>query len=155
MPFTTEQRYQILTFLNEALLRTDATRSQYDTYSGDFYRFDATLSPTEYQKNRPVPLMFEEADIWQRLDNIELKSEFLVSQVVQILTDLQATERAIINERISVNSALKKADVLEWETGSRTSGMFAQRDEFIEKLRYQLGLPPSPNNWGGGTLLRS
>lgn len=156
MPFTLEQRYQILTALNEALLRTDQMRSQYSDYSGEFYRFDATLTPTEYQKNRPVPLLFQKDDIWQRLDNIEAESEFLVSQVMQIMTSFETVERAIINEQSSPNAALKKADVLEWE-GSRTSGMFAQRDDLIEKLRYQLGLPPSPDPSGGsgGMLLRS
>lgn len=157
MPFTLEQRYQILTALNEALLRTDQMRAQYADSPNDFYRFDATLTPTEYQKNRPVPLVFQEDDIWRRLDNIEQKSEFLINQVLQIMADFQMVERAIVGERSSVNSALKKADVLEWETGSRSAGMFAQRDDLIEKLRYQLGLPPSPDlmGGGGGMLLRS
>ncbi|MEH2201209.1 hypothetical protein [Nostoc sp.] len=153
MPFTLEQRYQILTALNEAYLRTDQMRSQYADAPSDFYRFDATLTPTEYQKNRPVPLLFQEDDIWQRLDRIEQKSEFLVNQVLQIMTDFQMIERAIFSERSSVNSALKKADVLEWETSSRSAGMFAQRDDLIEKLRYQLGLPPSPDSMGGGGML--
>jgi hypothetical protein len=157
MPFTLEQRYQILTVLNEALLRTDLLRSQYADAPNDFYRFDATLAPTEYQKNRPVPLVFQEDDIWQRLDNIEQKSEYLVNQVLQIMADFQMVEKAIVSERSSVNSALIKADVLEWDVRSRSSGMFAQRDDLIEKLRYQLGLPPSPDSMGGGggILLRS
>lgn len=153
MPFTLEQRYQILTALNEALLRTDQMRSQYSDYSGGFYRFDATLTPTEYQKNRPVPLLFNKDDIWQRLDNIEAESEFLVNQTLQIMADLQSIEQAIIKERSSVNSALIKADVLEWDVRSRSSGMFAQRDDLIEKLRYQLKLPPSPDPMGGGGML--
>lgn len=157
MPFTLEQRYQILTALNEAFLRTDQMRSQYADAPNDFYRFDATLTPTEYQKNRPVPLFFQEDDIWQRLDKIEQKSEFLVNQVLQIMADFQMVEKAIVSERSSVNSALIKADVLEWDVRSRSSGMFAQRDDLIEKLRYQLGLPPSPDSMGGGggILLRS
>jgi tetrahydromethanopterin S-methyltransferase subunit G len=153
MSFTLEQRYQILTALNEALLRTDQMRSQYADAPNDFYSFDATLTPTEYQKNRPVPLLFQEEDIWQRLDKIEQRSEFLVNQVLQIIADFKTVERAIVNERSSVNSALKRADVLEWETGSRSVGMFAQRDDLIEKLRYQLGLPPSPDSMGGGGIL--
>lgn len=157
MPFTLEQRYQILTALNEALLRTDQMRSQYADAPNDFYRFDATLTPTEYQKNRPVPLVFQEDDIWQRLDNIEQKSEFLVNQLLQIMANFQSVEMTIVSERSSVNSALKKADVLEWETASRSAGMFSQRDDLIEKLRYQLSLPPSPSsmNGGGAMLLRS
>lgn len=157
MPFTLEQRYQILTALNEALLRTDQMRSQYADAPNDFYRFDATLTPTEYQKNRPVPLVFQEEDIWQRLDKIEQKSEFLVNQVLRIIADFQAVERAIVNERTSVNSALVKADVLEWDVRSRSTGMLTQRDDLIEKLRYQLKLPPSPDAMGGsgGILLRS
>ncbi|MEH2393881.1 MAG: hypothetical protein V7K21_20180 [Nostoc sp.] len=153
MPFTLEQRYQIITALNEALLRTDQMREQYADPPNDFYRFDATLTPTEYQKNRPVPLVFKEDDIWQRLDKIEQKSEFLVNQVLQIMADFLSVERAIVSERSSVNSALKRADVLEWDTGSRSAGMFSQRDDLIEKLRYQLSLPPSPDSMGGGGML--
>ncbi|WP_414755571.1 hypothetical protein [Anabaena sp. CCY 9910] len=153
MPFTEAQRYQTLTYLNEALLRTDQTRSQYSDYSGEFYRFDATLTPTEYQKNRPTPLLFQKDDIWQRLDAIELESEYLVTQFSQILSNLQTVETAILDERSSVNSALIKADVLEWDTRSRTSGMIASRDDLIEKLRYQLKLPPSPDSMGGGGML--
>lgn len=157
MPFTLEQRYQILTALNEALLRTDQMRSQYADAPNDFYRFDATLTPTEYQKNRPVPLLFQEDDIWQRLDRIEQKSDFLVEQTLQIMADFVLVERAIVSERTSVNSALVKADVLEWDVRSRSTGMLTQRDDLIEKLRYQLGLPPSPDpmSGGGGMLLRS
>ncbi|MFN6572404.1 hypothetical protein [Dendronalium sp. ChiSLP03b] len=157
MLFALEQRYQILTALNEALLRTDQMRGQYADCSGEFYRFDASLNPTEYQANRPTPLLFQKDDIWQRLDNIEAESEFLVTQVVQILTNLQTIERAIVSERSSVNSALIRADVLEWDTRSRTTGMLTGRDDLIEKLRYQLGLPPSPDlmGGGGGMLLRS
>jgi hypothetical protein len=152
--FTLEQRYQILTFLNQALMRTDAMKSQYSEYQGDFYRFDGTLTPTEYQKNRPVPLTFHRDDIWKRLDAIDAESEYLVKQVLEVVEGLQKLEGAITSERSSPNAALIKADVLEW-AGSRTSGMFAQRDDFIEKLRYFLNLPPSPNDWGGGGLIRS
>jgi hypothetical protein len=153
MPFTLEQRYQILTALNEALLRTDQMKSQYADTPNDFYRFDATLTPTEYQKNRPVPLVFQEDEIWQRLDKIEQKSEFLVNQVLQIMADFLMVERAIVTERSSINSALIKADVLEWDVRSRSTGMFTQRDDLIERLRYQLGLPPSPDSMGGGGML--
>lgn len=156
MPLTDEQRYQALTFLNEALLRTDQLRSQYSDYSGEFYRFDATLSPTEYQKNRPVLLLFQKDDIWARLDAIEAESEILVTQFQAILVNLQTIETAIISERSSTNSSLIRADVLEWQPGSRTSGMTDQRDDLIEKLRYRLNLPPSPDPiGGGGMLLRS
>ncbi|MHC5779684.1 hypothetical protein [Nostoc sp.] len=156
MPFTLEQRYQILTALNEAFLRTDQMRSQYADAPNDFYRFDATLTPTEYQKNRPVPLLFQEDDIWQRLDRIEQRSDFLVQQTLQIMTDFLLVERAIASERSSVNSSLIRADVLEWQPGSRSTGMLIQRDDLIEKLRYQLSLPPSPDPIGGsGMLLRS
>ncbi|MBD2437342.1 hypothetical protein [Nostoc sp. FACHB-110] len=159
MPFTEEQRYQTLTFLNQALLRTDQMRAQSSDYSGDFYRFDATLTPTEYQKNRPVPLLFQKDDIWARMDAIENEAEYLVEQVQGVLDGLQTQERAIASERSSPNSALKRADVLEWEVGGggRSAGMFAQRDNYVENLRYFLNLPPSPDPTGGsgGMLLRS
>jgi hypothetical protein len=156
MPFTLEQRYQVLTLLNEALLRTHQQRAQWDDYGGEFRRFDAKLSPTEYQENRPKPTLFTEGEIWTRLDDIEQKSEFLVKQVLGVVSKLEQVEQALDQERMSPNSALKKADVLEWEVGSRSQGMTSLRDELIEKLRYHLGLPPSPScDWGGGMLLRS
>ena len=156
MPFTEQQRYQTLTFLNEALLRTDQMRAQYSSHEGEFYRFDASLNPTEYQANRPTPQLFEKNDIWSRLDSIEIESSFLVGHVQQLLEDLQTLERALLTERSSVNSALVKADVLEWDIHSRASGMVSGRDDLIEKLRYQLKLPPSPDSsHGNGILFRS
>ena len=156
MSFTLQQRFQTLTFLNQALWRTDAYRDQYSGYGdgSEFYRFDATLTPTEYQKNRPVPLVFQQSDIWSRMDMLEATSEYLVQQVQSILQTLENVEKAITAERSSPNAALVKADVLEWDVGRRTAGMYAQRDESIEQLRNILGLPPSPND-GGGMLLRS
>lgn len=158
MPFTDENRYDTLTLLNQALLRTDQMRAQYADAPSDFYRFDATLTPTEYQKNRPVPLLFQKDDIWSRMDAIEAESEYLVTQVTTILTNLKTLETSIKNERSSPNASLKRADVLEWEVGGmsgRSGGMLTQRDEYIENLRYFLNLPPSPDPMGGGMLLRS
>ncbi len=158
MPFTDENRYDTLTYLNQALLRTDQMRAQYADTPTDFYRFDATLTPTEYQKNRPVPLLFEKDDIWERMDNVQTESEYLVTLVVAILSSLKTLEVAIAEERSSPNANLKRADVLEWETGGlsgRSGGMLKQRDEYIENLRYYLNLPPSPDPMSGGILLRS
>jgi hypothetical protein len=155
MPFSLEQRYLILTQLNNALLRTEQIKAQYENYDGDFWRFNAVLSPTEYQANRPIPLMFQKEDIWQRLDKIEAESEFLVNQVLEVTIALQNLEKAIASERSSPNSALIKADVLQWDAGSRASGMLTQREEYIEQLRYHLGLPPTARISGGARLERS
>jgi hypothetical protein len=149
MPFSLEQRYKILTYLNTALLRSTEQRANYQDWGGDLYHFSAKLNPTEYQANRSRPLLFEEADIWRRLDNLEAKSEFLVNQVLEVCSDLEQVEINLKNERMSANGALKKADVLEWDTASRTSGMETLRDEFIEKLRYFLELPPTPQSGNG------
>ncbi|BDA74377.1 hypothetical protein CAL7716_085430 [Calothrix sp. PCC 7716] len=156
MPFSLEQRYKILTYLNTALLRSTEQRANHQDWCGDLYHFSAKLNPTEYQANRPRPLLFEESDIWRCLDNLEAKSEFLVNQVLEVCKDLEAVETNLKNERMSANGALKKADVLEWDTANRTSGMEALRDELIEKIRYFLELPPTPqsNNWST-SLFRS
>lgn len=156
MPFTLEQRHKILTFLNLALLRNHQMQQQWGEYQGEFYHMTAKLNPTEYQANRPRPLLFEQDDIWKRLEKIERQSEFLVAQTLSVLSDLEAVETAIKQEQTSPNSALKKADVLEWDVSIRASGMKSQKDELIEKLRYFLELPPTPQSSNfGASLYRS
>jgi len=160
LTFTTAQQYLILKFLNEAYLRTDLMRANYNDQPGAFYVFDAQLNPTEYQKDRPVPLLFQTTDIFPRLANIEalavtLQDNIVVQMVLDILTSLQNIESAILTERSSANSALIQADVLKWDVNQRLQGMLSQRDDLIEKMRYQLGLPPSPDPIGGSSLARS
>ncbi|MBW4598907.1 MAG: hypothetical protein KME29_04665 [Calothrix sp. FI2-JRJ7] len=153
MPFSLEQRYKILTHLNTALLRSTEQRANYEDWGAELYHLSAKLNPTEYQANRPRPLVFEKDDIWRRLDKIEAESEFLVNQALEVVSDLDLVESNLKKERSSVNSALKKADVLEWDTSARSDAMLAQRDELIERLRYFLELPPTPQHGGGGASL--
>jgi hypothetical protein len=156
MPFTLEQRHKILTLLNLSLLRSHAVQANFADYSGDFYNMNAVLSPTEYQANRPRPLLFEEDEIWARLDKIENKSEFLVQQTLEALDDCDRIEKALKTLRSSPNYALKRADVLEYEQSQRSAGMEMERDEAIGRLRYFLDLPPIPAAGGGGaTTARS
>ncbi len=150
---TEEQRYKILTHLNFALIRSYEMRANYENFSGDLWHINAKLNPTEYQANRPVPLIFQKDDIWQRIDNIEAESPFLEAQLLQALEDLEATEANLKSTRGNGNYALVKADVLEWDVGLKLSGMESDRDEQIEKLRMLLSLPPTPGR-GGGTPLQ-
>jgi hypothetical protein len=156
MPFTLETRHKILTVLNLALLRSHQLRSNYDNYSGEFYNMNAVLSPTEYQANRPRPLMFEKNEIWSRLGKIEAESEFLVQQVQEVVEDCDRLEKSLKAIRGSTSYALKRADVLEYDVTLKTAGIEEERDIAIEKLRYFLDLPPSPTvEAGGGATGRS
>ncbi|MBD2019173.1 hypothetical protein H6F43_03110 [Leptolyngbya sp. FACHB-36] len=155
MPFTLEQRYAILTHLNLSLLRSAQMQSNYADYSGDFRRYDAVLSPTEYQANRPQPLLFKEADIWKRLNDLEAKSEFLVQSVVTIVDDLTDVETQLKAARKNPNYALFKTAELEWALAEKLSGLHLQRDEAIAQLRYHLNLPPMPAAQGGAATIRS
>jgi hypothetical protein len=151
MPFTLEQRYKVLTHLNLALLRSHQMRANWEDYSGDFWRLNAKLTPTEYQENRPVPLLFEEDDIWARLNGIEAKSQYLVTQVIDVIERLDKMKQALDDTMSSANYAMTRADVIEWDVRFKTSGIDKRQDQAIEDLRYFLGLPPTPTIAGGGT----
>lgn len=155
MPFTLEQRYAVLTHLNLSLLRSAQMQSNYADYSGDFRRYDAVLSPTEYQANQPQPLLFKEADIWDRLNKLDEKSEFLVQQVGELVKDLSEVETELKKARKNPNYALFKTAELEWQLSEKLSGLHLQRDEAIAQLRYHLNLPPMPAAQIGAMTIRS
>lgn len=153
MPFADSDTFRALNHLNKALWRSATMRETYQDYDGRFFNFNATLNPTEYQGNQPVPILFEENDIRDRLNKIQAKSEYQVQQVIQVLDDLDKLEKGLKTERSSVNAALKRADTVEWFEGQRTGGMESQRDASVEDLRYYLGLPPTAPPRGGGAVL--
>lgn len=155
MTFTAEERLKVLHSLNQALLRSHQQHMSYEGYSGDFYRMDAVLSPTEYQASTPQPLLFEEADINQRLDAIVLRSATETAQVRAIIVDLDNTEVLIKGLLTDPNYSIRKLDKVEIDLSRRTEGAIAYRNEMIERLRYRLGLPPTPQPQVTATSYRS
>lgn len=140
-----EDKHRCLKHLNFALIRTLpylATQSQ-----NEFYTYDAQLNPTEYYAGMPVPRLFEEGDIFERIDAIA--SQFVASELVQIADKLDQIEERLSNELSSPNHALMKADDLQWDVSLRSRGMELRRGELIERLRYYLKLPPTPPIMGG------
>jgi hypothetical protein len=151
MLFTLEQRYKILNFLNFSLIRSYELQSQYMDFGGEMWHVNAKLNPTEYQANRPQPLLFEESDIWTRIDSIEQQSCFLVSEVVQIINQLQEIQAELHKLLSSANYAIKKADVLEYDIDKKSEGLNFRSHELTERLRYFLKLPPTPTIGGCNT----
>ena len=153
MEFTLKQKHSCLHHLNQALRRSDEFKATYEDWGGQTYHFSAKLNPAEYRENRPVPLEFEEKDIFLRLKKLEDKSGFYVEKVLEIISNLEEIEKEILEARKCSNYNLKKADVLEWGEGSKTQGMEIARDDLIEKLRAELKLPPTPVTSNHGARL--
>lgn len=147
--FTLEQRHKILNHLNLALLRSYEMQAQYMDFGGENWHFSAKLNPTEYQANRPQPLLFKKDDIFLRLDKIEQETEFNVITVATVLEQLESIEISLNHLLSNANYAIKKADVIEFEISKKNEGLETQRDRLIEKLRYFLDLPPTPSSGGG------
>lgn len=154
MAFTTTEKAKVLKHLNLALIRSWQYRVQWGGYEGDFYRYDAVLTPTEYQASIPSPIKFTAAQINDRLALLE--GEHGEDEVREIITALDAVATSLSSERVSTNRHLKKADTLEWEiTGvDKLSGYTEQRSDLIEQLRYWLNLPPQNLGYGQATVSR-
>lgn len=79
-------------------------------------------------------------EILQKLSEIE-GDAILENEVKQTLNNLDAIQTTITNERNNPNSALIRADVLEWEPGGkRTEGMLEERLTLLYHLANLLGL---------------
>lgn len=151
MPFSLEDHYRAINHLNFALIKSLpylATQSQ-----KEFYTYDAQLNPSEYYANMPIPRLFEQEDISDRMDKIT--PEFSVRGVIEILDELDELADRLKQERSSPNFALVEASKLKWNQESRTAGMEMQRNELIDRLRYFLKLPPVPPIDGCASLGRS
>lgn len=140
MPFTTDQKYKALTHLNKALIRTapyaSAARPDWQTY-------DPKLNPAEYYAGQMVPRLFVFADISARMDVIGVV-DALVTDVVEIITELDALNTRISTLVGSGSGAMIRADVVEWLPGQTVTDVFGRQAEIIEYLRMHLSLPPTP-----------
>ena len=160
LPLTSDEQYQILNHLNFSIYRQEPLRADYENYGGEFYRFNATLNPTEYRANRPKPLLFTISEITAAIasntfDGAGQQIDGQITAIRTVLESLNTIETAIQTEKSSPNSALVKADVLEWNAGVRAAGMESRRDELINQMLMLLAFPPTPDQVGGAILWRS
>jgi hypothetical protein len=144
-------KHRVLKHLNYQLIKSLPYLAV--SAQNEVYRYDARLNPAEYYAGMPQPRLFEEKDIFARLDAIA--SEFVVAQVVETINELDKIDALLSKELSSPNHALTRADSLQWEQSQRTAGMTKRQGELGDRLRYLLGLPPMPPMNAGGMLDRS
>lgn len=149
MPFTDSDYHRATNQLNFALYRSMPFLATAAT--SQVYTYDSQLDPATYFSNLPIPRVFTLGVITARMSAIAI--EYTITQIQAVLTDLEALDTKISTEQSSANSSLIKADSLEWQPGLRTQGMITRRDENIERLRYFLGLPPTPSLSGSSGML--
>ena len=77
------------------------------------------------------------------LEEVKLKSTYLIEEVDKDLIKLEALELTIAIELESPNSALSRADVLEWVPGQRAKGMIIRQFNLMKKLGNTLGVKPN------------
>lgn len=145
MPFSREDAYKALQFLNQALIRNYPYQLQ---SVPEYFGYDSVLTPEEYHAEQVRPKLFEIATIQQRMDSLQAESEYLVGSIQSILSELTLNDQRVSDELNSANHAMVRADVVEWDQKARTSGMMARREELIENLRQGLQFPPSPKGSG-------
>ena len=154
MAFGGNDKYRVAKWLNLQLLSSAAMQQNSAAHS-EYRLYNAKLSPTEYQMNQPVPLLFDPTEIQTRMNAIALESSYLVDEIVQILDDLDENDVLIKTASISQKGALKKADTLEWDTSiSKTQGVESRQFDMIFRLRYFLKYPPIAPAVSSGYLER-
>jgi len=77
------------------------------------------------------------------LEIAENKSVFLIEEVEKDLTQLEKLSTQLTTELSSPNSALTRADVLQFAEGQRAKGMIILQYNLIQKLANTLGLKPN------------
>lgn len=84
--------------------------------------------------------MTNEFNVQAAMSDLTTNKPEVATVVKSLLTQLEEIEAAIGSELSSPNSALIKADVLEWEPGQRNAGMFQQRTRIIDQIYRLLNL---------------
>lgn len=74
----------------------------------------------------------------------------LEAEVLSLLDQIEAVEAALFAERSSPNSAMTRADVVEWQPGKRTEGMTTALNVLKHQLANLLGV--TWNNLKPGSL---
>ncbi len=78
--------------------------------------------------------------IQQALTNIEINAPEFIPAIEFLTSELEQLEATIAEEMSSANSALIRADVLEWEAGARSEGMLNRRSELRHRIYNLLDL---------------
>ncbi|MGL5944257.1 MAG: hypothetical protein ACRC2S_28580 [Waterburya sp.] len=96
----------------------------------------------------------DEAEVKAALTTAEATLEVEV-EVSNVLTKIDTLEQALLAERSSPNSAMTRADVVEWQPGKRTAGMLVALKELKQQLANLLGLEYEiPSNELGTVVTR-
>ena len=72
-------------------------------------------------------------------------------EVTEILSQIASLEGRLLAENSSPNSAMIRADVVEWSRGDRTKGMNIALSMLKQRLANLLGLNYNPSSKGCGT----
>ncbi|MDP8933777.1 MAG: hypothetical protein M3N42_06435 [Cyanobacteriota bacterium] len=81
--------------------------------------------------------------ILEALEVAKAKSIYLMEEVEKDLVKLEKLDEKIAAELESPNSALSKADVLEFVEGQRAKGMIIRQYNLVKKLGQTLGIQPN------------
>ena len=85
--------------------------------------------------------MTDEPNVKAAMTALETDHPEVVPTVQSLLTQLTELENTISSELSSSNSALVRADVLEWEgSEQRNAGMFQQRARIVDQIYRLLNL---------------
>lgn len=81
------------------------------------------------------------------------------AEVTEVLEKLATLEGNLYTEQSSPNSAMTRADVIEWQPGQRTRGMTTSLNSYKQKLANLLGLtwvkPTSGTGICGPTIVQT
>ena len=77
----------------------------------------------------------------------------LVAKIEDYLSKISSYDAQI--DADAANAGLKKADVLEWETGGKLSGLRQERDRYVDRIMALLELENFTGTGCKGRLLRS
>lgn len=75
----------------------------------------------------------------------------LEAEILNFLDQIEAVESALLAERSSPNSAMTRADVVEWQPGKRTDGMVTALKVLKTQLANLLGITWNNLKCGLGT----
>ena len=81
----------------------------------------------------------DEAEVKSALATAEATPEVEV-EITNILTQMDELDAALLAERSSPNSAMTRADVVEWEPGQRSKGMTTALNILRQQLANLLGV---------------
>ena len=74
-------------------------------------------------------------------------------EIINMVVQISSIEAALLEERSSPNSAMIRADVVEWQPGARTQGMTTALRVLKRRLGNLLGIEYKSSSYGGTTSI--